>query len=115
MIRTWKPLELNVIFGSGLPQPGASQITKDAAVAGRLAPASAIAIIHSAEIGRSEYFGMVFLPLIGCCSMSLGVRTTEEYTAQQSTANVIYLAARSPISGRYRSFRWQVGTRYCFS
>ena len=54
--RIAKPLESNVIFGSGLPQPGASQITKDAAVADRLAPASAIAIIHSAEIGRSEHF-----------------------------------------------------------
>jgi len=61
--RRKKPLELNVIQ-SGLPQPGASQITKDAAVAGRFAPASATAIIHSAEIGRSEHFAMVFLLLI---------------------------------------------------
>jgi hypothetical protein len=61
--RPKKPFELNVIFGSGLPQPGASQMTKDAAVAGRFAPASAIAIRHSAEIGRSEHFAMVFPPV----------------------------------------------------
>jgi hypothetical protein len=71
--RATKSLELNVIFGSGLPQPGASQITKDVAVAGRFAPASAIAIIHSAEIGRSEHFAMVFLLLVDVVPLPLAM------------------------------------------
>ena len=104
MERESKPLELNVIFGSGLPQPGASQITKDAAVAGRFAPASAIAIIHSAEIGRSEHFAMVFPPVDWCCPMSLGMCTVGRIHPPGLLRHCHFLDWLEIISSCYRSF-----------